>query len=44
MGVKGTDLTSERKIKNINKLMEYARTMKMENKVRSQIEVLLNVN
>lgn len=32
------------KNKNINKLMEYARTMKMGNKVRSQIEVLLNGN
>lgn len=32
------------KNKNINKLMEYARTMKVENKVRSQIEVLLNGN
>ena len=28
--------------KNINKLMEYARILKIENKVRSQMEVILN--
>ena len=32
------------KNKSINKLMEYARTMKVENKVRSQLEVLFNAN
>ena len=32
------------KDKNINKLMEYARIMKIENKVRSQMEVILNGN
>ena len=32
------------KDKNINKLMEYARIMKIENKVRSQMEVVLNGN
>ena len=32
------------KDKNINKLMEYAHVMKIENKVRSQMEVILNAN
>ena len=30
--------------KNINKLMEYAQNMKIENKVRNQMEVILNAD
>lgn len=35
---------SKSKDKDLNKLMEYARIMKIENKVRNQMEVILNGN
>lgn len=40
--VKALNKYAKSKDRNINKLMEYARVMKIENKVRSQMEVLLN--
>ena len=40
--VKALNIYSKSKDKNINKLMEYAKTMKIEKKVRSQMEVILN--
>ena len=42
--VKALNNYARSKDKNINKLMEYAQIMKIENKVRSQIEVILNAN
>lgn len=42
--VKALNNYAKTKDKNINKLMEYARIMKIENKVRSQMEVILNAN
>ena len=42
--VKALNNYAKSKDKNINKLMEYARIMKIENKVRSQMEVILNAN
>ena len=42
--VKALNIYSKSKDKNINKLMEYAKTMKIEKKVRSQMEVILNGN
>lgn len=40
--VKALNNYAKAKDKNINKLMEYAKVMKIENKVRSQMEVILN--
>ena len=40
--VKALNNYARLKDKNINKLMEYAKIMKIENKVRSQMEVILN--
>ena len=40
--VKALNRYAKSKDKNINQLIEYARVMKIENKVRSQMEVLLN--
>lgn len=40
--VKAINKYAKSKDKNINRLMEYARIMKIENKVRSQMEVVLN--
>ena len=40
--VKALNRYAKSKDKNINKLLEYARVMKIENRVRSQMEVLLN--
>ena len=42
--VKALNNYARSKDKNINKLMEYAQIMKIENKVRSQMEVILNAN
>lgn len=42
--VKALNNYARSKDKNINKLMDYARIMKIENKVRSQMEVILNAN
>lgn len=40
--VKAINKYAKSKDRNINKLMEYAKIMKIENKVRSQMEVVLN--
>lgn len=42
--VKALNNYAKAKDKNINKLMEYARIMKIENKVRNQMEVILNAD
>ena len=42
--VKALNNYAKAKDKNINKLMEYAKVMKIENKVRSQMEIILNDN
>lgn len=42
--VKALNNYAKSKEKDINKLMEYARIMKIENKVRLQMEVILNAN
>lgn len=41
---KALNLYARSKDRDINKLMEYARILKIEKEVRSQMEVLLNVN
>lgn len=42
--VKALNNYAKSKDKNINKLMEYARIMKIEDRVRSQMEVILNAD
>jgi len=42
--VKALNLYARSTNKDINKLMEYARILKIEKEVRSQMEVLLNAN
>ena len=42
--LKAIKIYAKSKDKNINKLMEYAKIMKIENKVRNQMEVILDGN